>query len=147
MLTKRTVVASGTHATVLKTCALIRTDRDHCAQAFHWVLSCLARFGLLSSRSFRTGSPFVVCWWSRKNGPSWYLCSIHSPGLGLMFQSGSGFGQEAGIRTRTVRFTGGDAAVTPQSWREFTIYDLRFTSASRNRYSSHCGNRRVNRKS
>ena len=24
-------------------------------------------------------------------------------------------GQEAGIRTRTVRFTGGDAAVTPQS--------------------------------
>ena len=36
-------------------------------------------------------------------------------------------GQEAGIRTRTVRFTGGDAAVTPQSWREFTIYDLRFT--------------------
>jgi hypothetical protein len=26
-----------------------------------------------------------------------------------------GFGQEAGIRTRTVRFTGGDAAVTSQS--------------------------------
>jgi hypothetical protein len=25
-------------------------------------------------------------------------------------------GQEAGIRTRTVRFTGGDAAITPQSW-------------------------------
>lgn len=24
-------------------------------------------------------------------------------------------GQEAGIRTRTVRFTGGDAAITPQS--------------------------------
>src|SRR5688572_31792530 len=26
-----------------------------------------------------------------------------------------GIGQEAGIRARTVRFTGGDAAVTPQS--------------------------------
>ena len=26
-------------------------------------------------------------------------------------------GQEAGIRTRTVRFTGGDAALTPQSWK------------------------------
>src|SRR6185503_11304694 len=30
-------------------------------------------------------------------------------------------GQEAGIRTRTVRFTGGDAAVTPQSCIEGAI--------------------------
>ena len=34
-----------------------------------------------------------------------------------MFMIESDLGQEAGIRTRTVRFTGGDAAVTPQSWK------------------------------
>src|SRR5882672_11305041 len=41
------------------------------------------------------------------------LCHIRSwvEGFELML-----IGQEAGIRTRTVRFTGGDAAVTPQSW-------------------------------
>ena len=52
------------------------------------------------------------------------------PGLGLLLEQypladrpislsarrALSFGQEAGIRTRTVRFTGGDAAVTPQSW-------------------------------
>ena len=31
------------------------------------------------------------------------------------------FGQEAGIRTRTVSFTGRDAAVTPQSWFECAV--------------------------
>ena len=62
MLARRTVVASGTHATGLKTCVPIRTDRDHSVQAFHRVLSCLARFGLLSSRSFQTGNLCVVCW-------------------------------------------------------------------------------------
>ena len=35
-----------------------------------------------------------------------------------MFMIESDLGQEAGIRTRTVRFTGGDAAVTPQSWKD-----------------------------
>jgi len=35
-------------------------------------------------------------------------CQTQRPGSAAI-------GQEAGIRTRTVRFTGGDAAVTPQS--------------------------------
>lgn len=36
-------------------------------------------------------------------------------GAGWRFSLAKVIGQEAGIRTRTVRFTGGDAAVTPQS--------------------------------
>src|SRR6266446_4800684 len=50
-----------------------------------------------------------------------YLLKAENP---FRFPAEHSIGQEAGIRTRTVRFTGGDAAVTPQSWKWYSHVDL-----------------------
>ncbi len=68
----------------------------------HWQRDSNWQDSNLHLLSFRSGAlsqlSYPLLWWRITNN--------HQP---------IEIGQEAGIRTRTVRFTGGDATVTPQS--------------------------------
>lgn len=129
MVSPAAVETPGAQAAVAESCGSSRTGTGRSGPASRAALCRRGRRGSHAGPASRTGSHSDVCWWSRKNGPSSWMCcgfAIRPPGLrrppcqriqfGGTRRSECGaieIGLASGTCTRTAAVTGRNAALTP----------------------------------